>query len=118
MNKILLTLVGLTTFVNGLSAMAPAKKVAPAAHRTIAKPQDGRPDVSLAAYKLLTGKEEYASPSAILNLPKTYTRSQLNSLYQERLKQFNQRKDWQQGGTDAVRLIEWAHAELNKKYNN
>lgn len=90
-----------------------AKKVP---SKSVVKPQDGRPEAPLAAYKLLTGKEEYANETALLNLPKNYTRSQLNATYLERRKQFLSRARMHEGGADAVRLLDWAYEKLDSKY--
>lgn len=79
------------------------------------KPQDGRPDVDLSIYKLITGHEAYTTPEFILRLPEIFAQSEIEPAYQNVLEYSNQSGIDPQQQDDFIKLTAWARTALLAK---
>lgn len=77
------------------------------------KPQDGRPDVQLAAYKELTGHESYGTPEFILGLEHDYKRETVVQAYQKFLKRWEFYYSKSEFAADIFNLVLWAKMKLD-----
>lgn len=79
------------------------------------KPQDGRPDVNLKAYKDLTGYEGYVTPECILGVHLGCSKSDIQTTYKTFLSNWNDIHSRLQNADDVFKLVLWAKRRLEEQ---
>ena len=102
-------------FVNNIATLMVKKDGTATLFSPGYKPHDGRPEVDLPIYKLVTGHESYTTSECILRLPENFAQSEVEPAYQKVIKALQEIPAEPQQYADALQLVHWAKLELQSK---